>query len=151
MDLKALFGAVNWKAVGSVYGILLITGFVISLLSTQLQCSKVNFSVAFTEGLKFGAIPTILYGLASYFEQVRKPFIDIFTTYAGEKYGAVIGLGYLIMLGAWVSGVWNVHNSEIATCVASTSEMTEFKEKLMKELADKQAAEEKNATAKASQ
>jgi hypothetical protein len=141
----------DWKAVGSVYGILLITGFIISLLSTQLQCSKVSFSVAFLEGLKFGVIPTILYGLASYFDSVRKPFIDIFTNWTGEKYGTIIGIGYLIMLGAWVSGVWNVHNSEIATCVASTSEMTEFKEKLMKELSDKQAAEEKNATAKPSQ
>jgi hypothetical protein len=141
----------DWKAVASVYGILLITGFIISLLSTQLQCSKVSFSVAFLEGLKFGVIPTILYGLASYFDTVRKPFIDIFTNWTGEKYGSIIGIGYLIMLGAWVSGVWNVHNSEIATCVASTSEMTEFKEKLMKELADKQAAEEKNATAKPSQ
>jgi hypothetical protein len=122
----------DWKAVGSVYGILLITGFIISLLSTQLQCSKVSFSVAFLEGLKFGVIPTILYGLASYFDTVRKPFIDIFTNWTGEKYGSIIGIGYLIMLGAWVSGVWNVHNSEIATCVASTSEMTEFKEKLMK-------------------
>jgi hypothetical protein len=62
----------------------------------------------------------------------------------------IIGVGYLLMLGAWVSGVWNVHNSEIATCVASTSEMTEFKDKLMKELAEKQAAEEANATAKPS-
>lgn len=141
----------DWKAVGSVYGILLITGFIISLLSTQLQCSKVSFSVAFLEGLKFGVIPTILYGLASYFEIVRKPFIDMFTNWTGEKYGSIIGIGYLIMLGAWVSAVWNVHNSEIATCVASTSEMTEFKEKLMKELSDKQAAEEKNATAKPSQ
>jgi hypothetical protein len=141
----------DWIAVGSVYGVLLITGVVISLLSTQLQCSKISFSVAFLEGLKFGVIPTILYGVATYFEVVRTPFIDFFASRGLEKSAPVFGIGYLIMLGAWVSGVWNVHNSEIATCVPSTSEMTEFKEKLMKELADKQAAEEKNATAKPSQ
>lgn len=139
----------DWKSLGAVYGILFATGVVISLLSTQLQCSKISFSVAALEGAKFGIIPTILYGL-TYFEVVRKPFIDFFVARGLGDSASILGIGYLIMLGAWVSGVWNVHNSEIATCVASTSEMTEFKDKLMKELAEKQAAEEANATAKPS-
>ena len=54
------------------------------------------------------------------------------------------------MLFAWPAGALNVVHSEAASCVASTAEMTEFKSKLMKELADKQAAEEKNANAKPS-
>jgi hypothetical protein len=142
----------DWRGVALVYGILFATGIVISLLSTQLQCSKVSVLTALKEGAVFGAIPTILYGLASFFEPVRKPFIDTFMSFGLDSASAsMIGMGYLLMLGAWPAGVWNVHNSEIATCVASTSEMTEFKDKLMKELAEKQAAEEKNANAKSSQ
>jgi hypothetical protein len=140
----------DWKSLGAVYAILVTVGVVISLLSTQLQCSKTSFSVAILEGAKFGILPFCLYGL-TYFEAVRKPFITFFIARGLDSQTAeMIGIGYLIMLGAWVSGVWNVHNSEIATCVASTSEMTEFKDKLMKELAEKQAAEEANATAKPS-
>jgi hypothetical protein len=142
----------DWKGTALVYGILFATGVVISLLSTQLQCSKVSFSTALQQGAIFGAIPTILYGLASYFEAVRKPFIDSFLGFGVDgPTSAILGMGYLLMLGAWPAGVWNVHNSEAATCISSAAEMTEFKDKLMKELAEKQAAEEANATAKPSQ
>jgi len=142
----------DYTATASVYGILLIVGVVVSLLSTQLQCSKISFSVALKEGALFGLAPVIVYALGSYFEPVRKPFIDAFLGFGIDlPSSTVLGFGYLMMLAAWPSAVWNVHNSEIQTCVASASEMTEFKTKLMKELAEKQAAEDKNATAKPSQ
>lgn len=141
----------DWKSLGAVYAILVTVGVVISLLSTQLQCSKISFLTSLQQGAIFGLIPTILYALASYFEAVRKPFVDTFLGFGVDgPTSAILGVGYLLMLGAWPAGVWNVHNSEIKTCVASTSEMTEFKDKLMKELAEKQAAEEANATAKPS-
>lgn len=139
----------DWIALLSVYAVLLVTGVIISLLSTQLQCSKISFSVALLEGAKFGILPGILYAL-SFFEVVRKPFIDFFAAQGLGDSATVFGIGYLVMLGAWVSGVWNVHNSETQTCVASTSEMTAFKDKLMKELAQKQAEEEANSTARPS-
>lgn len=140
----------DWKSLGAVYAILVTVGVVISILSTQLQCSKISFSVAMLEGAKFGILPLCLYGL-TYLDAVRNTFVNFFIARGLDSQTAgIIGVGYLLMLGAWVSGVWNVHNSEIATCVASTSEMTEFKDKLMKELAEKQAAAEANATAKPS-
>lgn len=117
-----------------------------SLLSTQLQCSKTSFSTSFIQGAQFAAISTVPY-LLTYFDRVRGLFVDPFQPYGGPG----VGLGVLIMLAAWPAGVLNVGHSETATCVASTSEMTEFKDKLMKELAEKQAAEEKNANAKPSQ
>lgn len=136
----------DWKSIGSVYGILFITGVVMSLLSTQLQCSKTSFSTSLIQGAQFAAISTVPY-LLTYFDTVRGLFIEPFKPYGGPG----VGLGVLIMLAAWPAGVLNVGHSETAACVASTSEMTEFKDKLMKELAEKQAAEEKNANAKPSQ
>jgi hypothetical protein len=136
----------DWKGIGSVYGIMLITGTVVSLISTQLQCSKVSFSVAFIQGLQFATISTIPYAL-TYFDLVRNNLVNSFT----NVFGPAIGLGVVIMLIAWPASALNVVHSEASTCVASTSEMTEFKNKLMKELADKQAAEEANANAKPSQ
>jgi len=135
----------DWKGIGSVYGVMFITGTVVSLISTQLQCSKVNFSVSFIQGLQFAAIATIPYAL-TYFDVVRNNFVSAFT----NVFGPAIGLGVVIMLIAWPAGALNVVHSEAQTCVTSTSEMTEFKNKLMKELADKQAAEDANANAKPS-
>jgi hypothetical protein len=59
----------------------------------------------------------------------------------------MVGIGYLMMLSTWVTTVWVVHNTERNVCVPSTSEMTAFKTQLLKELAAKQAAEEKNKNA----
>jgi len=53
-----------------------------------------------------------------------------------------------VMLASWISTVWNIHNTEEAVCTADVNEMTEFKTKLMKELAEKQEEEEKNKEAK---
>lgn len=138
----------DWTAVFSVYGVLLITGVIISLLSTQLQCSKISFASALKEGALFGLTPTIGYIALNYFDVVREPFITFFKGFGLDDASAnMFGIGFIVMLIAWPSSVWNVHNSEIDTCVASASEMTEFKEKLMKELAEKQQQEEKNSTA----
>jgi hypothetical protein len=59
----------------------------------------------------------------------------------------MMAVGYLMMLSTWVTTVWVVHNTERNVCVPSTAEMTAFKTQLLKELAAKQAAEEKNKTA----
>ena len=135
----------DWKSVASVYGVLLITGVVVSLLSTQLQCSKISFSVAFIQGLEFATIATIPYGL-TYFDGFRGLLVDP----VSDKLGPAAAIGFIIMLAAWPAGVLNVGHSESQTCVASAYEMTQFKDKLMKQLAEKQAAEEKNANAKPS-
>jgi len=52
------------------------------------------------------------------------------------------------MLAGWVSIVSNINQSEKAVCQADLKEMTLFKKKLMAELAAKEAAKEKNASAK---
>jgi hypothetical protein len=59
-----------------------------------------------------------------------------------------MGLAYIVMLSAWITTVWNIHNTEEAVCTTDVNEMTEFKTKLMKELAQKQEDEEKNKEAK---
>ena len=52
------------------------------------------------------------------------------------------------MLATWVTTVWNIHSTEKNVCTADVNEMTAFKTKLMKELSEKQEAEEKNKESK---
>jgi hypothetical protein len=52
------------------------------------------------------------------------------------------------MLTSWVSTVWNVHNSEKVVCQANLKEMTDFKKKLLSELAQKEKEKEANASKK---
>ena len=64
----------NWFSILIVGGILFISGFVISLLSSQLQCSKIGLTTSLKEGGIFATLPTLVFGLATAFESIRNPF-----------------------------------------------------------------------------
>lgn len=136
-------------SIGSVYGVLFISGVIISLLSSQLQCSKINWTVSVQQGAIWASIPSLFYGLTTYFEVARSWFANPLKTFGvPEESAQVFGVGYVVMLLTWIMTVWNIHNTEKIACNPDAGEMTEFKKKLMTELNEKQQAEEKNAEAK---
>lgn len=133
----------------AVYAVLYIVGLVISILSSQLQCSKISWTTSAQQGAIWAAYPTGLYALATYFEFVRRPFSNTLLSFGlPEDKAEVIGVGYLVMLIGWIATVWNIHNTEKVACNPDVKEMTEFKQKLIAELQQKEEEKEKNATAK---
>jgi hypothetical protein len=52
------------------------------------------------------------------------------------------------MLVFWITTVMNVGKSEKGACQSSAKEMTDFKEKMLAELAEKEKTKEANATLK---
>lgn len=136
-------------ASGAVFGLMFVSGMIISLISTQLQCSKVGAGTAALQGLYSSFLPTIVYALATYSDKIRHPFSSTFERF-GVAYESsqILGVGYLVMLSSWVSIVWNINKSEKAVCKPDLKEMTEFKRKLLAELQQKEQAREKNAEAK---
>lgn len=132
-----------------VFGVLFISGVIISLLSSQLQCSKVNWVVSAQQGASWASVPTVLYGITTYFEVVRNWFVNPLKTFGvPEDTAQIVGVGYVVMLFTWVMTVWNIHNTEKVACTPDVKEMTDFKKKLMAELQAKQEVEEKNSEAK---
>lgn len=126
-----------------------MSGFIISLLSTQLQCSKIGTSTSFKQGLISAMSPTLVYTVAATFFIVRHPFSSTFESFGiPEESARILGVGYITMLTAWVSTVWNIHNSEKTVCQTNVKEMTDFKKKMMSELAEKERQKEANATKK---
>jgi hypothetical protein len=133
----------------SAYGALLVAGVGISLLSSQLQCSKISWTTSAQQGAIWATGPTLFYAITTYFEVVRSWFANPLKTFGvPEDMAQVIGVGYVAMLISWVMTVWNIHNTEKVACNPDAKEMTEFKKKLMAELQAKQEAEEKNAANK---
>jgi hypothetical protein len=129
-----------------VLGVMFLSGFVISLLSTQLQCSKIGTSTSLKQGLISAMAPTLVYTLAAAFFVIRNPFSGTFESFGiPEETARVLGVGYITMLTAWVTTVWNIHNSEKTVCQADLKEMTDFKKKMMAELAEKERQKEANA------
>lgn len=129
----------------AVFGVLLIAGSVVSLLSSQLQCSKINWTVSLQQGAIWASVPSIFYAITTYSEVVRSWFANPLKTFGlPEDTAQIVGVGYVVMLITWVMTVWNIHNTEKVACNPDLKEMTEFKKKLMAELQAKQEAEEKN-------
>jgi hypothetical protein len=134
----------------SVYLAMFFVGMIISVASSGIQCQKTDAADHAKEGAIWAVYPTIIYGLASYLPIVRRFAVNTlrnvfkFTDETAE----VLGVGYLMMLTSWVATVWNIHNTEKSVCNPDAREMTEFKQKLVAELKQKQEAEEKNNEAK---
>jgi hypothetical protein len=140
----------DWKLLGfsslAVYGMMVIVGMIISLLSSQLQCSKISFTESLKQGGIFALFPVFIYVLAAAFTLVRTPFIDTLESFGIPKtVSPMLGVGYLIMISAWVSSVWNIHSTEKVVCTPDLKEMTDFKKKMLVELQQKEEEKEKNA------
>lgn len=135
----------------AVYGVLAGIGIGISAMSSQLQCSKMSGATSAMYGAIWAAPPAILYMVATFFQQVRSPFV---TTLQSAPFGLTdesaqfVGVGYLMALTTWIMTSWSINRTERATCNPDAKEMTDFKKKLIAELQQKQQEEEKNATAK---
>ena len=137
------------KASGVVFVIMFLAGVIISLLSTQLQCSKIGFGTSALRGLYSSILPTIAYALAMYFDVIRHPFSSTFENFGvNSETAQILGVGYLVMLTSWVSVVSNINQSEKLVCKPDLKEMTDFKKKLMAELYQKEKEKQANAEKK---
>ena len=130
----------------AVFALTMVSGVIISLLSTQLQCSKISFVSSLKQGSISAVGPTIIYTLAAAFLLLRKPFSETFVSFGvPAETASVLGVGYLTMLVSWITMVWNVHQSEKAVCQSNAKEMTDFKKKLLAQLAEKEKQKEDHA------
>jgi len=140
----------DWKLLGfsaiAVFAVLGVAGVIISVLSSQLQCSKRNVSESFKQGFISAAGPTLFYAAAAFSELVRNPFSNTLSSFGLPADKAdIVGVGYIIMIIFWVTSVWNIHVTEATVCSPDLKEMSEFKKKLLAELHQKEIAKEAHA------
>jgi hypothetical protein len=130
----------------AVYMGMFFIGMIISVASSGIQCQKTDAGSHAKQGAIWATYPTVIYGVASYFPVVRRFAVNTLKTVFGfnDQLAEVVGVSYLMMLVSWIATVWNVHNTEKEVCNPDAREMTEFKQKLIAELKQKQEAEEKN-------
>lgn len=133
-------------AILSVYTAMFFVGAIISIASSGIQCQKTNFGTHATQGAIWATYPTIVYGLTTYFTVLRRFAVQTLKSLLGfsDEIAEVAAVGYLMMLVSWVATVWNVSATEKGVCNPDAQEMTQFKQKLIAELKQKQEAEEKN-------
>lgn len=136
-----------------VYGILFLIGLILTVISSQLQCSKVSWGQSALQGSYWAIFPSIVFIFASYFEVIRRPFSNTLKSFIfkntvstpdSDHTVAVLAIGYLLMLSSWVSTVMATNNIGKAVCNPSVNEMTTFRNQLLNELKQKQEEEENN-------
>jgi len=134
-----------FKKGGMMYGILGVALLVVSIISTSITCSKQNFWASFLLAIEWAMIPAIITIISSKYTFIRQPFSNVLESFGvTPERASTFGSAYLILLVLLPVTVYVVHSAENSACVASTSEMTSFKQKMLKELQEKQEAEEKN-------
>ena len=130
---------------GIVYGGLFIFGFLLSMISSYLNCSKISPSISMQEGLVWSMLPTLLYWIANYTDYVRNIFKSVLSSTFGLTENAdVIAVGYLMMLGSWIMTTRMIHLTETEVCKPDVDELNKFKEDLEKELKKKEGEKEEN-------
>jgi len=140
---------VSWgqalKKGGIMYLILALALLIVSTVSTTITCSKQNFWASFLLGIEWAMIPAIITVISLKYTFIREPFSNVLESFGlTPDRASVFGSAYLILLVLLPVTVYVVHSAENSACVASTNEMSSFKEKMLKELQEKQEAEEKN-------
>ena len=128
-----------------VYGGMFVVGFLMSLLVSFLKCSKISPSSSAKEGAIFGVLPALLYYISNQFDFIRNIFSETLESTFGVKHenSAVMGVGYLMMLGAWIMTTRLIDTIETDVCKPSLDELKKFQDDLAKELKEKEAADKK--------
>lgn len=131
---------------GLIYGGLFLVGLCLSLLISYSICQKILVGSSLTEGAIWASLPSALYILGSYFPSIKGPFSRLFQQWFSlqESTADKLALGYLMMLGSLIMSTRMTHTTEVDVCKPSVDEMRLVKQQLLKELKEKQDAQEEN-------
>ena len=130
-------------SVAAVSIVLSSCGFIISMLSSYLQCSKTGVGTSIIQGLYFALLPTVAYAISGFFIFIRTPFGNTLKSFGmPEDLAAWVSVGYIVMLASWISSVQVINATEKAVCQPSVNEMADFKKKLLSELQEKEKSKE---------
>jgi len=130
-----------------VFGAFTVGTAGILMASTYATCQKTDTAVSFKDGAVAAAVPSLAFFLASYFEFLRRPFVDFYTSFGLEEpMNTRVSLGHILLIFLWPMIIWAFHDASTKACVASVDEMASFKTKLMAKLSEKQHKDAKNAS-----
>lgn len=129
-----------------VFALSFVVGLLLSLLASQMQCSKMDIVESAKEGTVYSAIVTIFYSALAYFPILRNPFKNTLENYfnVSSEHSTKIAIGYVLMILSWPLTVNLLYSIEKNVCKPDVSEMNAFKKKLMSELEEKQKEEKDN-------
>lgn len=135
----------DFKPVGISYAVLAGAGTLLCVAFTFFTCGKIGWLDSLLEGLVF-AIPSSLVPLVVQIVPfVSRPFENVLrdTFRVPEEKAPMLGVGYIMMLIAWIMGARMIGSIQKTVCIPTPDEVAEFKAHLQKKVAKEEAKEEK--------
>jgi hypothetical protein len=124
---------INFTAIGTLFAILLISGFVLGIIISSIQCGKQDFWVSFKEGFWWSLWPTLTYLLLQYSDYVLSIFSQGTKTLFGwtgmvsddEGY-KTLGLCYALILVGLVVTTRMIHILDVSVCKPDIDELSKW-------------------------
>jgi len=124
---------VNFSAIGILFGILLIAGFILAIIISTIQCGKQDYWVSFKEGFWWSLWPTLTYLLLQYSMFMKSIFTEgtksLFSwtgmVTSDEGYNT-LGLCYALILVGLVVSTRMIHILDTAICKPDIQELSNW-------------------------
>ena len=131
-------------AVGVAFVVLFAGGLLLCLGSTFFMCEKIDIMASLKESALFAVFPSLVPIVTHFAPAVLSPFENVLRDTFGvspEKTHA-LGLGYIMMLVAWVTGAQAVGSIRKTVCIPTVDEVAAFKAHFQSKTAKNDAKEE---------
>jgi hypothetical protein len=136
----------QWILTASIaFGVLFVAGVVMCLAGTFFYCETVNIVESMKEGAYFALWPALFSVLCHFVPAIVRPFENVLRDTFGVSptMAPVLGLGYVMMLIAWITGAQAIGSIQKTVCIPTVDEVAAFKTYFQNKAAAKDADESK--------
>ena len=135
----------DFKPIGISFAVLTAAGTLLCLAFTFFTCQKTGFLESLKEGAIFAIPSSLIPGVVQVLPIVSRPFENVLRDYlyVPPEKAPMLGVGYIMMLIAWIMGARMIGSIQKAVCIPTPDEVAEFKARLQKKVAKEEQKEEK--------
>jgi hypothetical protein len=133
---------------GISFLVLFAAGVILCLASTFFMCEKIDIIESLKESALFAVFPSLVPALTYFVPTILRPFENVLRDTFGvtPDKAPILGLGYIMMLVAWITGARAVGSIQKTVCIPTVDEVAAFKAHFQKKAAKGDADEEKRKT-----
>jgi hypothetical protein len=138
----------QWILTTSIaFGVLFVAGVIMCLAGTSLYCQMVDIVESLKQAAYFALWPALVSILAHFVPAIVRPFENVLRDTFGVSptMAPVLGMGYVMMLVAWITGAQAIGSIQKTVCIPTVDEVAAFKTYFQNKAASKDADESKRA------
>ena len=136
----------QWILTASIaFGVLFVAGVIMCLAGTFFFCEMIDIVASMKEAAYFALWPALFSILCYFVPAIVRPFENVLRDTFGvsPSMAPVLGLGYVMMLIAWITGAQAIGSIQKTVCIPTVDEVAAFKAYFQNKAVAKDADESK--------